>query len=228
MNKHSVDLATKPFDLTVEVRSADGTSTEYYQANEERIKKTLRLLSAPRLLTQPQLVLASDHGVNVVPSRGIDMILVRTSAQSAPILPLILPAGLINITEVGEDMPAGDFGGEQYEGDAQPPVPLVSRVEVHTLGGWAVALKILVTTGSTLHDQRQWFAHLLDQPVVTFRLRDDGVGLINPNNVTRVSARPTPDGVPETTLPMDLVGATSSRTKTRPISRREFIHENES
>ena len=43
---------TIPIDLTLELRSADGTSTEYYQADEERIRKTLRLLSTPRLLIQ--------------------------------------------------------------------------------------------------------------------------------------------------------------------------------
>lgn len=206
MNTPMVDMTTNQIDLTVELRSADGTSTEYYQADAERIRKTLDLLSTPRLLTQPQLVLASDHGVNVVPVRGIDMILARMPAQSAPILPLMFPAGLLDITEAGEYALDDDFFRGHCQDDSQPPVPLVSRVEVHTLGGWKVALKILIATGGTLHDQRQWFAHFMKQPVVTFRLRDGGVGLINPGNVTRVSAFPTPEGVPETTIPMDLLG----------------------
>jgi hypothetical protein len=227
MNTPLVDMITNRIDLTLELRSADGTSTEFYQADEERIRKTLRSLANPRLLTQPQLVLASDHGVNVVPVRGVDMILARTSAQSPPIFSLIFPAGLLDITEVGDDVPDDDFGEEHYEGDSQPPIPLVSHVKVQTLGGWTVALKILATTGTTLHDQRQWFAHFMNLPVVAFRLQNGGIGLINPNNVTRVSAYPTPDGVPETTLPMDLLRWTPSRIKPPPIPRRQFIHENE-
>jgi hypothetical protein len=206
MTTHSVNTATKPVDLTLEICSADSTSTVYYQADEERIRRTLRLFSTPHLLTQPQLVLTSEHGVNVVPIRGIDMVLARMSGQSPPILPLIFPPGLLDITEVGEDVPDDDFGEEHYA-----PPPLVSHVEVHTLGGWVVALKILVSTGGTLHDQRQWFAHLMNQPVVTFRLRSGGIGLINTNNVTRVRAYPTPDGIPETSLPMDLQRWTPSR-----------------
>ncbi len=224
MNTPLIDMTANPVDLTLELRSADGTSTEYYQADEESIRKTLRLLSSPRLLTQPQLVLASDHGVNVVPVRGIDMILARTSAQSPPILPLIIPAGLLDVAEVGEDVPADDFDEESYEGDSQPPIPLVSYVEVYTLGGWAVVLKILVTTGSTLLDQRQWFTHFMNQPVVTFRLRGGGIGLINPKNVTRVSAYPTPDGAPETTLLMDLLRWTPSRIKTRPQCNKQCAY----
>lgn len=68
------NMNTIPVDLTVEFRSADGTSTEFYQANEERIRETLHLLAAPRLLAQPHLMLASEHGASLIPCRGIDMI----------------------------------------------------------------------------------------------------------------------------------------------------------
>jgi len=222
MNTHTDDMAAKPVDLTVEFRSADGTSTEYYQTDEERIRKTLRLLATPRLLTQPQLVLASEHGVAVVPVRGIDIILARTSGPAPLIFPLIFPAGLLDITEVGEDVPDDNFCEKLHDGGWRLS-PLVSHVEVHTLGGWAVTLKILATTGSTVHDQRQWFAHLLNLPVVAFRLQEGGIGLINPNNITRVTAHPTPDGVPEAVLPMELPQWTPPRIKS-PAKLAEAIH----
>ena len=41
-------MTSPPVDLTIELRSAEGTSTECCQADEERIQKTLRLLAAPR------------------------------------------------------------------------------------------------------------------------------------------------------------------------------------
>ena len=193
MNTQSDDVATKPVDLTVEFRSADGTSAEYYQADEERIRKTLCLLFMPRLLTQSQLVLASEHGVTVVPVRGIDIILARTSGHAPLIFPLIFPAGLLDITEVGEDVPDDHFCEKLHDGNWRLG-PLVSHVEVHTLGGWAVTLKILAVTGSAVHDPRQWLAHFMNLPVLAFRLQEGGIGLINPNNITRVTAHPTPDG----------------------------------
>jgi hypothetical protein len=63
----------------------------------------------------------------------------------------------------------------------------------------------------TVQDQRQSFAHLFDLPVIPFRLLEGGIGLINPNNITRVSACPAPGALPETALPMDLLRCTRRR-----------------
>jgi len=212
MNTHSDNMVAKPIDLTVEIRSADGTSTEYYQADEERIRKTLHLLSTPRLMTQPQLVLASEHGVTVVPVRGVDIILARTSGHAPLIFPLIFPAGLLDIIELREEAQAENVC-EKLPGASRWLSPLVSQVEVHTLGGWAVTLKILAATGNPVQDRRQWFAHFMDLPVVAFRLQKGGIGLINPSNITRVTAHPTPEGVPDASLPMELLRWTPSRIK---------------
>jgi hypothetical protein len=64
---------------------------------------------------------------------------------------------------------------------------------------------------ATVQDQRQSFADLFDLPVIPFRLLEGGIGLINPNNITRVSARPTLGALPETALPMDLLRWTPLR-----------------
>jgi len=212
MNTRPADSPVNAVDLTLEFRSADGTSTVFYQADEERVRKTLHLLSPPRLLTQPQLVLASEHGVTVLPVRGIDIILARTSGHVPLIFPLIFPAGLLDITEVGENVPDDNFCEKPRDGHWRLS-PLVSRVEVRTLGGWAVALRILLGAGNTVLDHRQWFAHLMNLPVLAFRLQKGGIGLINPNNVTRVTVDPPPDGVPEAALPMELLQGTQCRIK---------------
>jgi len=47
--------------LTLEVRSADGTAAEFYQADAERIGKALRFLSTPLVFTETQFVLASEN-----------------------------------------------------------------------------------------------------------------------------------------------------------------------
>ena len=75
-------MTAVPTDLTIELRSANGSSTEFYQANEERVRETLRLLAAPRLFAQPHLLLASQHCASMIPCKGIDMILARTSART--------------------------------------------------------------------------------------------------------------------------------------------------
>jgi len=48
-------------DLTLEVRSADGTAAEFYQPDAARVDKALRFLSTTRLFTEPQFVLASEN-----------------------------------------------------------------------------------------------------------------------------------------------------------------------
>ena len=36
MNTYNIDMTTSTADLTLELRSANGSSTEFYQADEER------------------------------------------------------------------------------------------------------------------------------------------------------------------------------------------------
>ena len=102
MNTPPVDMTTNPIDLTVELRSADGSSTEFYQADEERVRETLRLLAAPQLFAQRHLQLASQHCASMIPCKGIDMILVRTFARTPLTFPLDLPLGLFDIVEQPE------------------------------------------------------------------------------------------------------------------------------
>jgi hypothetical protein len=209
-------MTTNRTDLTLEIRSSDGTSTEYYQADEERIGKTLRLLFTPRLLTQPQLLLASEGGTSMIPCRAIDIILAHTSVQVPVIFPLKSPLGPINITEFQNEQSGEETAAANDLADSdcfEPLNPLVSKVEIHTLGGWVSTLKVVAMTRGTVHDQRQSFAHLFGLPVIPICLKGGGIGLINPNNITRVSAYPTPEGMPETTLPMDLLRWTPSRIK---------------
>ena len=212
MLSETENMNTIPVDLTVELRSADGTSTEFYQADEERIRETLRWLAAPRLLSQPHLVLASEHGASMIPCRGIDMILARTSARPPLTFPLALPAGLLDISETPDDWPDNNSAAaEDHQGrDCGRAGPLTSRVEIRTLGGWVVTLKAVVKARGNVHDERQLFAHLLNVPAISFRLEEGGIGLINPANITRISAWPKPDALPGTVLPLALWRCTPS------------------
>jgi len=212
MSNKTENMNTNPFDLTLELRSADGTSTEFYQADEERIRETLHLLAAPRLLAQPHLVLASEHGASMIPCRGIDMILARTSARTPLTFPLALPAGLLDISETPDDWPDNNSAATEDHHDQEPrrARPLTSRVEIRTLGGWVVTLKAVVKARGNVHDERQLFAHLLNLPAIPFRLEEGGMGLINPANITRVSAWPKPDALPGTALPLALRRCTPS------------------
>ena len=203
-------MTTIPVDLTVEFRSADGTSTEFYQADEERIEETLRLLASPRLLAQPHLVLAAEHGASMIPCRGIDVILARTSAQMPLGFPLTLSAGVLDIMEAPRDWSYSNSAAAEdpQDRDPGPARSFTSQVEVHTLGGWMVTLKTVVIARGNVHDERQLFAHLLNLPAIHFRLAEGGIGLINPTNMTRVSAWPKPDALPGTALPLALRGWT--------------------
>src|SRR5882724_11952926 len=89
-------MTTTELDLTIEIRSENGSRTQFYQNDRESISKIFRLLIKPRLFTRPFLMLASELSVSAIPSRTIDMVLVRTPLT----LPLPLPPGWLEIVEV--------------------------------------------------------------------------------------------------------------------------------
>ncbi len=199
-------MKTVPVELTVELRSTDGTSAEFYQTDEGLIQEMFRLLAAPRLLAQPHLLLASEHGASMIPCRGIDMLLARTSAPTPPIFPLALALGRLDIIEAPEDWSLNRSAVTQDDRDGEPErtCRLTSQVEIYTLGGWRVNLKVVAMARGNALDERQLFAHLFNLPAIPFRLEAGGIGLINPTNITRVSARPRPDSLPGTALPLAL------------------------
>jgi hypothetical protein len=199
-------MNTRPVDLTVELRSANGASAEFYQADEERIQQTLRLLAAPRLLAQPHLVLASENCASLIPCKGIDMILARTSAQAPLTFPLSLPAGIFDIVEQPEAWPDNHSAATEDHQDRAlgQERRRNSQVEIHTLGGWTVTLRAVAVIHGNVQDERQFFAHLPGVPAIPFRLEEGGLGLINTANITRASAWPKPDALPGTALPLAL------------------------
>ena len=206
MNTPPVDMTTSPTDLTIELRSANGSSTEFYQADEERVRETLRLLAAPQLFAQRHLLLASQHCASMIPCKGIDMLLVRTFARTPLKFPLNLPVGLFDIVEQPEAWPDNKSAAieEQNKQGCGQPRRRSSLVEIHTLGGWTVTLKAVAMIRGNVQDERQLFSHLPDVPTIPFRLEEGGFGLINIANITRARAWPKPEGLPGIALPLEL------------------------
>ena len=199
---------TNPVDLTLELRSANGSSTEFYQANEEHVRETLRLLAAPRLFAQRHLLLASQHCASMIPCKGIDMILVRTFARTPLTFPLDLPLGLFDIVEQSEAWPDNKSGAiKDQNGQPQRRKALV---EIHTLGGWNVTLKAMAMIRGSVQDERQFFSHLPDVPTIPFRLEEGGFGLINTANIMRASVWPKPEALPGIAMPLALHRWTAS------------------
>ena len=208
MNTPTVDMTTNPIDLTIELRSANGSATEFYQADEERVRETLRLLAAPQLFAQPRLLLASQHCASMIPCKGIDMILVRTSARTPLRFPLNLPVGRFDLVEQPEAWP--DNNPRAVEDQTGQPHRRNAQVEIHTLGGWTVTLKAAAMIRGSIQDERQLFSHLPDVPTIPFRLEEGGFGLINTANIIRASAWPKPEALPGIALPLELLRSTPS------------------
>ena len=223
MNTPQVDITTNPVDLTLELRSANGSSMEFYQAEEERVRETLRLLAAPQLFAQPRLLLASQHGASMIPCKGIDMILVRTFARTPLKFPLNLPVGLFDIVEQPKARPDNKSAAIEHldEPEHGQPRRRSLQVEIHTLGGWTVTLKAAAIIRGNAQDERQLFAHLPDVPTLPFRLEEGGFGLINTANIIRASAWPKPEALPGIALPLALRRWTPSRSPANPA---EAIH----
>ena len=224
MKTHNIDITTmttSTVDLTLELRSANGSSTEFYQADEERVRETLHLLAAPRLFAQPHLLLASQHCASMIPSKGIDMILARSSARTPLKFPLNLPQGQFDIVEQPEAWP--DNKSVAIEDQNGQPRRRSLQVEIHTLGGWTVTLKAEAMIRGNVQDERQFFAQLPEVPTIPFRLEEGGFGLINTANILRASAWPKPEALPGIALPLALRRWTPSQIKS-PANLAEGIH----
>jgi hypothetical protein len=223
MNTRTDDTTTNPIDLTIELRSANGSSTEFYQADEQRVHEALRLLAAPQLFAQPRLLLASQDCASMIPCKGIDMIFVRTCARGPLKFPLNLPVGHFDIVEQPAAGPDNNSAAmdDQTQRERGLSRRRSLRVEIHTLGGWTVTLKALAIIRGNVQDERQLFAHLPDVPTLPFRLEEGGFGLINTANIIRASAWPKPEALPGIALPLALRRWTPSRSPANPA---EGIH----
>jgi hypothetical protein len=206
-------MTSNPIDLTMEIRFANGSSTEFYQADEERVGEALRLLASPQLFAQPNLLLTSPHGASMIPCKGIDIILVHTFARAPLKFPLNLPLGRFDIVEQPEDRPYKPSGAmeNQSQPEREHPRRRSLQVEIHTLGGWTVTLRAEAMIRGNVQDERQLFAHLPDMPSLPFRLEKAGFGIINTANILRASAWPKPEALPGTALPLELRRWTPSR-----------------
>ncbi len=224
MNTTALDLTSNPTDLDIELRAANGSVTEFYQADQEKAREALRLLVSPQLFAQRHLVLASQHCGSMIPCAGIDMILVRTLARTPLKFPLNLPVGLFDVVEQPGGWPEHQSAalkdhskperGQSYRRSA--------RIEIHTLGGWTVTLKAVAMIRGNAQDERQLFSHLPDVPTVPFRLMQGGFGLINTANIIRASAWPKPEALPGIALPLELRHWTPSRIKSQATLGRGF------
>ena len=208
-------MTANPIDLTIELRSANGSSAEFYQAEQERIRETIRLLASPQIFAQRHLVLASQDCASVVPCKGIDMILVRTCARTSLVFPLNLPVGVFDIVEQPEAWPDNKSVAieDQYEEKRGQPHRRGARVKISTLGGWAVTLNTVAMIRGNVQDERQLFSHLPDMPTIPFRLSEGGFGLVNTANIICASAWPKPEALTGITLPVELRHWTLSRIK---------------
>jgi hypothetical protein len=202
MNPRAEDKTTNQINLLLEIRSANGSSMEFQEADAERVDDALRFLAAPRLFAQPHLLLASQYCASMLPCKGIDMILARTAAPLPITFPLNLPAGQFDIVEQRDVWPDNESAASEDQ-DGQPGQRRRnSQLEIHTLGGWTLMLEAVTIFHGNVQDERQFFSQLPNMPTIPFRLEKGGFGLINTANIVQVSAWPKPATLPGIALPL--------------------------
>jgi hypothetical protein len=185
------------FDLTLDICTEDGSRTRFHQNDPQIGETTLRQLVTPRLFNPPLLTLASEHSISAIPTRSIDMILAHTASPP----PLPLPSGWVDAVEVGDE---ALLHLADWVASAAAENKNVMLVEIHTLGDWMIRLKLETFVPATIQEKRHLWNHLLDLPAIPFRLKEGGIGAINPANIVRATVCPPIDGVAETALSADL------------------------
>jgi hypothetical protein len=191
-------MTTTNFDLTLDICTEDGARARFFQNDPDRINKTLRQLVTPRLFNPPLLTLASEHSISAIPTRTIDMILAHTASPP----PLPLPSGWVDVVEVNDETLVNLADLEALAAAENKHVMLV---EIHTLGDWMIRLKLETILPETVQEKRHLWNHLLDLPAIPFRLKEGGIGAINPANIVRATVCPPLDGVAEAALAADLL-----------------------
>jgi hypothetical protein len=197
--------ATGDKGMTLNIFSENGLRIEFYQEHLSDIENTLGLLIQPRLFTQPLLAITSHYNVTTIPSRTIDLIRVQCSAT----FPLVMPAGILKIEEVGSETVASEPGPTEKDGESSPEL-VTEFVEIHTMGGWVVFLKLEVVTTGPILDRRQNLLHLYDLPMLPFYCFTGGMGFINPAKICRMTICPGFEGPPANSLPAGLLRWESS------------------
>ncbi len=210
-----------PSYLSLEIRTADGLLTEFFQSDPKLIRETLRLLCTPRLFTQPQMFLASERHASAFTARSIDVILARTDAQIQGFLPLNSPAGPVHVFESQTAFPPAELSALPRIVDANAENSRIVHVQVNTLGGWSTLLEVRAEIQGSALDRRRTFANFFAVPVIPFLLDGGGVGLINPANLTCTKAYPSFQDEPDTALPMKLAGHGSFRSE-EPVNIYSF------
>jgi hypothetical protein len=186
--------------MTLNIYSENGSRMEFYQEDLSEIEKTLALLIQPRLFTQPLLALASQYNATTIPSRTIDLIRV----QSLVVFPLVMPAGILNIVEVGSDAISAE--PKQVGKDTESETGVMTEfLELHTTGGWVVFLRLESITTGSVQDRRQVLMHFYELPTLPFRCLPGGLGFINPTKICRMTICPGFKGVPANALPAGLL-----------------------
>jgi hypothetical protein len=191
-------MKTTNSDLTLDICTEDGSRARFYQNDEQIARKTLRQLVTPRLFNPPLLTLASEHSISAIPTRTIDMILAHTASPP----PLPLPSGWVDVVEVNDETLVNLA---ELEALAAAENKHVMLVEIHTLGDWMIRLKLETILPETVQEKRHLWNHLLDLPAIPFRLKEGGIGAINPANIVRATVCPPIDGVAEAALSADLL-----------------------
>ena len=191
-------MKTTNFDLTMDICTEDGSRTRFHQNDQQIAETTLRQLVTPRLFNPPLLTLASEHSISAIPTRTIDMILAHTASPP----PLPLPSGWVDVVEVNDETLVNLA---ELEALAAAENKHVMLVEIHTVGDWMIRLKLETILPETVQEKRHLWNHLLDLPAIPFRLKEGGIGAINPANIVRATVCPPIDGVAEAALSADLL-----------------------
>src|SRR5208337_1689235 len=139
-----------------------------------------------------------------------------------------LPAGLFDLMEQPDAWPDNKSATIEVQNEQEHGQPRRrnSQVEIHTLGGWTVTLKMMAMIRGNVQDERQWFSHLAEVPTIPFRLEEGGFGLINTANIMRASAWPKPEALPGIALPLALRRWTPARQHGCQSARNEIELEN--
>lgn len=173
--------------IHVKIVTTANRTLQFSQSDPEAIRhllETLRLTG--HLFTDRTLIVGTDENTQFIATRSITRIEIATALDLGAYLPQLADSPLRQLNEA-EDTATGVVSASQIEG----------RIDFFFEGGDTLPLWVSSQRPASASERMMRLNHLLDQPLIVYRLPEGGAGFVNVSRITRAQFAGKADQLPK-------------------------------
>lgn len=188
--------------IKIEIHTENGHQHDFVQDDERRLAEIRQQLESTRIFNQRVLIFASEYSVTNLQMSTVEMLRYHLPHDESE----RIMGEQDDLLEIDEATFHTDYASltreEKLAGrEAEPGLRLTSYIELTLFSGKRIFIRLNAVKKPS-SEGRVFFTHLFERPAMVFRLRDKGVGLINPHKISSIKVYPGPgdDVLPRNTL----------------------------